>query len=530
MQQTKTYLSYSMEGADTLAVLRVVQKEGKSDEFAGDAARDALQALVSAGAPLFVYDAKELYKYLLRLGFVFSQAQKSLFIDLQTGAFLSEPAVKKQSIELAGKGDILAAAELIESTMPETVRKAWLSVESPLTYIVAQMELNGVYLDTEKLASVQSELAGTIAITTKAIHKKLGNASLNINSTQQLGMALLGKGFNLEKTGKSGSVSTDRDSLEKLRVGDDTGLIEDILLYRTVAKLQSGCITPLLDQIDISSSRIHTTYNQVQASTGRLSSQNPNLQNIPVRDEHFGSKIRSCISAEEGNVLVGADYSQIELRFLAHFTGEPVLVEAFAAGQDIHARTAAEIFGVEVGAVTSVERRVGKTLNFALLYQQSIFGTAKQLGVDGKTAKGYVERYFERFPGIKPFIAKVLTQAKACGYTETYAGRRVYYPELTSRFHGLRAAAERAAFNSVLQGSNADLIKMAMLRLDDAMTLAEIPYRLILQVHDELIMEVAEKYASKAAKILKEAMELGQPLTVPVLVEGGIGKNWSQIK
>ncbi len=529
MSLIHTCIYYSLAGADTLSTLRIVSDGGKNEEFSGDEALIALKKLLDIDEKIYVFDAKELYKYLLIHNFAFSPVQKLMFLDLQTGAFLSEPKIKKELLEFIAKGDVVSAAKLLEFTLPETVKKAWLEVESPLTYILAQMELNGVYLDTQKLEKVQDELSDSIAITTRSIHEKLGSA-ININSTQQLGAALVAKGYALAKKGKSGSISTDRDSLEKLRLGDETGLIEAILLYRTVAKLQSGFIRPLLDQMDMFSSRIHTTYNQVQASTGRLSSQNPNLQNIPVKDAHFGSKIRSCIIAEEGNMLVGADYSQIELRFLAHFTGEPVLVDAFATGQDIHTRTAAEIFDIPVEKITSTERRVGKTLNFALLYQQSVFGTAKQLGVDGATAKGYVQRYFERFPGVKPFIMQVLAEAKECGYTETYLGRRVYYPELASKFHGLRAAAERAAFNSVLQGSNADLIKMAMLRLDTAMTHESIPYRLILQVHDELVMEVHEKYAEQAAKILKESMELDQPLKVPVLVEVGIGKNWAEIK
>jgi DNA polymerase-1 len=404
----------------------------------------------------------------------------------------------------------------------------WQNIESPVAVILGQMELGGVYIDRDKLKIVSDELqTGSIQLQTEVLDL-LEAPTLNLNSPSQLGVVLVERGFKLKKTA-SGKISTDREVLEGWEATDETGVIAKILEYRTLSKLFSTYTDSFLKLLD-ENSRIHGTYNQVQAATGRLSSNNPNLQNIPIRNPKYGPLIRSTFSAPENRVIIAADYSQMELRLLAHFCQDPVLIDAFAQNQDIHARTSSEIFEVEIDQVTKEQRRLGKTLNFALLYQQGPQATAKQLGIKNKEASAYIEKYFNRFAKVKPFIEETIENARKNGCIETYFGRRRYFENLNSGNDFLRKIDERAAFNAVLQGSNADIIKLAMINLETRLKAEKLDGFMVLQVHDELVLEVAQNQAEEIKKVLIEEMEVKQPLKVPILVEAGIGKNWAEAK
>jgi DNA polymerase I len=477
---------------------------------------------------VYIFDSKLFYKSVF-LNFPSVDISSILLLDISIAKALSNSESQKEIQLQIDSGNYNSLISHLELALLDRIKTLWFQVESPLTYILAKMELNGVYIDQKKLLDIQIELGNMIEELETSILLLIGK-DININSTKQLGEVLVEKGYNLGKKGKSGNVSTDRDTLESLLIEDQLGLIKKLLVYRTITKLQSGFAIPLLNLVDKKTSRIHTTYDQTSVPTGRISSNSPNLQNIPIKDDIYGKKMRSCFSCEIGNILIGADYSQAELRFLAHFTQDDTLLEIFKSGQDVHARTAAEIFEIHIGDVTESQRRVGKTLNFALLYQQGTFSTAKQLGVTVKEAKEYTDRYFARFNKVKPFIEKTLAQATDEGYVETYSGRRRYFTNLKSTNHFLKTLDQRAAFNAVLQGSNADIIKLAMLGIEKRFETEEISYKLVLQVHDELVLEVSEGDKEKAKKILKQEMELGQPLYVPLEVDVGIGKDWSELK
>jgi DNA polymerase I len=477
---------------------------------------------------IFTNNSKQLYKIILT-HFPLVDSQEIHFVDVQIAKVLSDIEQTKIIQTLLDNRDFIGVIHTIDKTLPESLKKLWREVESPLVYILAKIELNGVFIDQNKLKDIQSELDRQIISLEQSITQMI-DKPININSTKQLGEALAEKGYNLGKKGKSGNLSTDRETLELLIADDTSGLIKKILEYRTYTKLQSGFVVPLLDLVDKKTSRIHTTYDQMIVPTGRISSNSPNLQNIPVKDDIYGKKIRSCFAAEPGNILIGADYSQAELRFLAHFTQDETLLEVFRSGQDIHSRTASEIFEIPLSEVTSSQRRVGKTLNFALLYQQGTFSTAKQLGITTKEAQVYIDKYFARFTKVKPFIEKVLLDGAEKGYVETFSGRRRYFANLKVPNRFLRAMDERAAFNAVLQGSNADITKLAMLHLEKRFRKEKIDYRLVLTVHDELVVEVNEKYIEIGKRILQEEMELGQPLFVPLEVCVSAGKNWAETK
>ena len=326
------------------------------------------------------------------------------------------------------------------------------------------------------------------------------------------------------KITKSGQYSTDARTLETLTHHDKTGIIQNILDYRQLSKLISTYTDSLPEQINKKSGNIHCDFNQTITSTGRLSSSNPNLQNIPIRSE-LGRKIRKAFTTSfENGYLLSADYSQIELRILAHMSEDPVLVKAFKASEDIHKRTAMEIYGVPENDVTSDMRSHGKTLNFALIYQQGAFATARQLDISQKEAQEFINKYFESFKKVKPFFENLLEEVREKGYTETIYGRRRYFKNLNVRNKALQREDERAACNAPLQGTAADIMKLAMIKLYKK--LKEYKSKLILQVHDELVLDVHPKEKNEIETLVKEAMELGQPLKVPLVVNLAWGKNW----
>ena len=401
----------------------------------------------------------------------------------------------------------------------------WKEVESPLTTVLAKMEVDGVYVDKQKLQQTAEIMKRQLAEISANIRHILGE-EININSPQQLGVALVGQGFVLKKS-KTGAISTSKEVLDGLLEDDQTGLVQLILKYRTINKLIGTYTQNLIDVLD-ENSRIHCTFNQTQAATGRLSSVDPNLQNIPIRNLEFGSLIRSCFCAPDSSrVILSADYSQVELRILAHISGDKNLIDAFQFDQDVHKRTAAEMLGITISDVTKEQRTLGKTLNFALVYQQGSFATSKMLGITMAEAKDFTEKYFSAFPAVKPLVDSVLIDAKNRGYVESIFGRRRYFQNLNSKMFMLRQIDERAAFNAVLQGSNADLIKIAMIEIYRQIQYRGLDAKMVLQVHDELVFEVSKDCVEELRELVVKIMS-NPPidLAVAIKVDTSVGDSW----
>ena len=388
------------------------------------------------------------------------------------------------------------------------------------------METEGVKVSREELAALGEKYSEIISSLTAEIHADCG-CTFNINSPAQLGEVLFEKlGLKSGKKGKNGKYSTNADILEKL--AEENPVAGEVLKFRFYQKLQSTYIDglkPYIDKNDI----IHTTYNQTITTTGRLSSANPNIQNIPIREEE-GRELRKVFVPRNGNVFIDADYSQIELRLLAHFSGCKELVEAYNAGKDIHSITASQVFGVPLNEVTPKMRREAKAVNFGIIYGISEFGLSRNLGIPYATAKRYIEKYFETYSAVKEYMNSNVEFAREHGYVSTLTGRRRFIPEIKSSNVNLRSFGERAAMNMPLQGSSADIIKIAMINVHDRIEKEGLDSRLILQVHDELVIDAPESEAERAAEILKEEMERAVKLTVPLTVEVHCGKNWYDAK
>ena len=331
----------------------------------------------------------------------------------------------------------------------------------------------------------------------------------------------------LKKKTKTG-YSTNADVLEELR--ESHPIIDKILAYRTLAKLKNTYLDSLGELIDDETKRIHTSFNQTVTATGRLSSSDPNLQNIPVRTE-IGRQIRTVFEPGEGyDAILSADYSQIELRVLASMSGDEAFIKAFKAGEDIHARTAAEVFNVPIDDITPRMRTNAKAVNFGIVYGISDFGLAKDLKIPRREAAGYIESYFKKCPGIKNFLDDTIKNAKKAGFVETMYGRRRELPGLGSSNFNIRSLAERMAMNTPIQGTAADIIKIAMIRAYQLMKKADLKSRILLQVHDELVLEVVESEIPRIKEILTEAMEKAAELAVPLSIDINIGKNWAEAK
>jgi len=327
-----------------------------------------------------------------------------------------------------------------------------------------------------------------------------------------------------KKTAK-GQASTAEDVLQELAL--DYPLPRVLLEHRSLSKLKSTYTDRLPEQIQPRTGRVHTSYQQAVASTGRLSSSDPNLQNIPIRTPE-GRRIRQAFVPEPGFVMLAADYSQIELRIMAHLSGDQGLLDAFAMGADVHRATAAEVFGVELAAVSAEQRRSAKAINFGLIYGMSAFGLARQLGIERGAAQDYVDRYFARYPGVKAYMDATRHQAAEAGYVETVYGRRLYLPDIRARNAQLRQAAERTAINAPMQGTAADIIKRAMLAMDRWLQESAFPARMIMQVHDELVFEVAENHVAEAREQIRAVMIAAAELRVPLDVDIGVGANWDE--
>lgn len=406
----------------------------------------------------------------------------------------------------------------------EGLERLFYEVEMPLIEVLAEIEMNGFKVDAALLGRMSMELEGYLEGIVSRIYS-LAGVTFNINSPKQLSHVLFERlklpPLKRTKTG----YSTDVEVLEQLALKHE--LPAEILNYRSLAKLKSTYVDAIPVLIHPQTRRIHTSLNQTVTATGRLSSSEPNLQNIPVRTE-LGRRIREAFIADEGCVLLSADYSQIELRLLAHFSQDETLIQSFRNGEDIHTRTAVEIFSISPEAVTPEVRRRAKAVNFGIIYGITPFGLASDLGISQEEARESIDRYFARYSAVKDYIERVIAEARATGYTTTLLGRRRYIPELHSADPNLRGFGERTAINTPVQGSAADLIKVAMIRLSRSLKERGLKTKMVLQVHDELVFEVPEAELERVKGLVKEEMEGVASLAVPITVDIGVGKNWAE--
>jgi DNA polymerase-1 len=438
----------------------------------------------------------------------------------------SEVEVEKAVVYAAEDADItLRLAEKLGPMLTETQQeKLFHEVEMPLVPVLADMEWTGVRIDPNFLGALSKELKEKLAALEGEIHAMAGGP-FNIGSPKQLGEVLFER-LKLPRGKKTKTGwSTDVEVLTKL--AEDQPIAGRILDYRSLAKLKGTYTDALPKLIHPDSGRLHTSFNQALTATGRLSSSEPNLQNIPIRTEE-GSRIREAFIPAEGNVLLSADYSQVELRVLAHLAGEAVLRESFEQGEDIHRRTASEIFGVFPEMVTSEMRRQAKTINFGIIYGMSDFGLARALGIGRKEAQVFIDNYFARYPGVLGFMESKKEEARARGYVTTLLGRRCAVPEIHSPNRNIRDYAERNAINYPIQGSAADIIKVAMVRIHERLEREGLQAKMVLQVHDELVFDVPEGELELLRALVRQEMESAVPLDVPLVVDIGTGKNWRE--
>jgi len=387
------------------------------------------------------------------------------------------------------------------------------------------MERNGVLVDAALLDAQSHELGQKMLELERKAHAEAGQP-FNLNSPKQIGEIFFERlKLPVVKKTPSGAPSTDEEVLEKLAL--DYPLPKTLLEYRSVSKLKSTYTDKLPRMVNPTTGRVHTTYGQAIAVTGRLASNDPNLQNIPVRTAE-GRRIREAFVAPPGHLIVSADYSQVELRIMAHLSEDQGLLDAFARGDDVHRATAAEIFGREPGEVTAEERRYAKTINFGLIYGMSAFGLAQQLGLERATAQAYIDSYFARYPGVQRYMEATRALAREQGYVETVFGRRLWLQEIRSANQARRGGAERAAINAPMQGTAADLIKLAMIAVQDWIDADRLAAKLVMQVHDELVLEVPEAELPVVRQALPKLMAGVATLRVPLVVDLGAGKNWDE--
>ena len=429
-----------------------------------------------------------------------------------------------------GKGALLACAatlqlgRLLETELArQGLSDVYLKIEEPLIRVLAKMEKDGVKMDLDSLRSFAAGLREEVQQREEKIRAMAGNPNLNISSPKQIA-ALLYDELQLLQRKKKGNDSTDEETL--LSIEDRHPIVREILEFRAAKKLLSTYIEPFPGYISRSDGKIHTCFNQALTATGRLSSSNPNLQNIPIRSER-GKEIRKAfVPSREGGVIMSADYSQIELRIMAHLSQDRHLIEAFNSGLDVHKATAAKIFGIDSSEVSAEQRRIAKTANFGIMYGISAFGLSQRLSCSRAEAKQIIDDYFESFPAIRSFIEDTLTAARENGYVETIFGRRRFVPDVNSRNGTVRALAERNAVNAPIQGTSADIIKMAMAGVDRRLSEAGLKSRMVLQIHDELLFDALEEEIDTLKAIVVEEMENVVRLSVPLTVECDYGKNW----
>jgi DNA polymerase I len=530
----------TMDGGLPLTMLGVSYEPGVARALSMDYI-DALKPILEdAGTPKIAHDVKAVTLELAKYGV----SARGFRHDVMLYAFLlcADPAACSPSVLAERYLDrkLGAAAEqhadlavtLSERLAPELdqqgFREIYETIDLPLAGVLAQMEQLGIRVDPKQLRVLSGELDTDIQRLSGEIYELAGKP-FNINSPVQLGKILFEE-LNLPapvKYGKGKTISTAADVLEGLAAEHE--IARKVLEYRQLSKLKGTYIDALPDLIDPKNGRIHTTFNQTGAATGRLSSSNPNLQNIPIRTE-LGREIRAAFVPREGWRLVVADYSQIELRLLAHMSHDPVLLDAFGRGEDIHTRTAAEVFRVPPLMVTSEMRRNAKAVNFGIVYGQTPFGLAASLGIDRREAEEYIRTYFELHAGVKKFIQKTIAEVRESGFAPTLFGRKRPIPDMHSRNPNARSFAERTAVNTPLQGTAADLIKLAMIRIDEILRREKLETKMLLQVHDELLFESPPGEAEQVSKMVKREMETVHKLEVPLIVDVGIGENWRDAK
>lgn len=501
------------------------------------------KAFANASNRMVAYDAKRVDHALTARGVTMPTAR----FDVMVAAYLVDPTAAHDmasvvaeycgksvsagvgadpDVTATGAAALLDVAGRLEQRLDDCkLTKLFAEVETPLIGVLARVERRGMALDTNRLRELGDEYGRRLESLVKEIHDIAGHP-FNIHSPPQLRQVLfdeLGLSTRGLKKGKTG-YSTDVDVLTKL--SQDHPLPAKILEYRALSKLKSTYVDALPAAVNPVTGRLHTTLHQTVAATGRLSSSDPNLQNIPIRGDE-GRRIREAFIAPEGRVLIAADYSQIELRVLAHLSADPVLCEAFREGQDVHARTAAEVFGVMPGTVTAEMRRSAKVINFGILYGMGPQRLARDLGISMADAKQYIDNYFSRYAGVREYMDSVLEAARAEGFVTTLLGRRRPVPELRSGQRSLVQAAERIAVNTPIQGSAADIIKLAMLAIDRRLAEEGTDGFMILQVHDELLFEAADDSKDRVAELVRLEMSAAMKLSVPLEVEVGIGPTWA---
>lgn len=504
----------------------------------GHDVKQQLHVLEQFGISLMPIDDVMLMSYVVEAG-LHDQSLKTLVSfhlqkEIETATAKSKTLPSTLQVEEVAKlasdeaSDILLlAAKLHEQLVQCHAMTVYERIERPLIPVIAQMETMGVKISRQELTALSHDFEKRLKQLEKEIHHLAGHA-FNVGSPKQLGEVLFDEmGLAGSKKTKTGAHVTNAEVLEEL-AAEGHEMPQKVLEWRQLAKLKSTYTDALQEQINPKTGRVHTHFAMAGTSTGRLSSSDPNLQNIPIRTEE-GNKIRHAFMAEEGNVLLSADYSQIELRLLAHMADIHALQDAFRKGLDIHAATASEMFGVPVEGMDSLIRRKAKAINFGIIYGISAFGLARQLGISRNDAGHYIHTYFERYPGIKEYIERCKHLAQEHGYATTLFGRRCHIRDIKSKNPSLRNFSERVAVNAPLQGTGADLIKKAMVRLPVAFKEAGLSARLTLQVHDELLIELPEKEAESAKAIVKQVMEKVAYLNVPLVVGIGVGKTWLEI-
>jgi len=513
-------LTIPLDGGDMHHALADVLADPKVPKAFHDY-KAALHALHSQGSEVRgARDETSLYSYLLNPTF--------------SNHALPEIGLRQFNLRLSGEvaesADVTgrAATKLRKEIDDAGLLPVYEMIDMPLVPVLAAMERAGVKIDQKQLGVLSKRLDSECSSKAKLIHQLAGQ-EFNINSPKQLGEMLFNK-MNLPKPvkyGKGKTISTAVDVLEELAAEHE--IAKRVLEYRQVSKLKSTYVDALPMLLNPETGRLHTTFNQTGTATGRLSSNNPNLQNIPIRTEQ-GREIRAAFIAEDGCVLLAADYSQIELRLLAHFSGDELLVEAFRRGDDIHALTAAQVFGVPPMMINEEHRRRAKAVNFGIVYGISPFGLAAQLGIEQKEAKKFIDAYFAKYKGVRAWLDGVLEQARKEQRVSTLFGRTRPIPDINSKNANMRGFAERTATNTPLQGTAADLIKLAMIRLHDELHTRKLKSRMTLQVHDELVFEVPLDEVETMRELVRDKMENVYELKVPIVADVGVGKNWRDME
>ncbi len=533
-------ISHAGEGELSLGAFGLAVRPGEA-RAVPFALADSLRAFLTDPArPKIICDVKGALLALSRMGieargFEHDVMLYAFLLDADpSGCPLEEQARRRLDIKLSGAPEQHAdlTLEIWQHLHPAVesrgLRKLYETIELPLASVLARMEHTGVLIDERELARLSELMERDIARLTAEVHLLAGR-SFNISSPQQLGKILfeeLGLPAPV-KYGKGKVISTAADVLEELAAEHE--IVRKVLEYRQLTKLKGTYVDALPALIDPQTHRLHTSFNQAGAATGRLSSANPNLQNIPIKTE-LGREIRAAFIPRPGWQMIVADYSQIELRLLAHMSGDPVLVEAFRRGEDIHTRTAAEVLGVPPLMVTPEARRTAKVINFGIVYGMSPFGLSQTLGISRQEAEEYIHNYFVRYAGVRRFIDDTIAEVRRTGVARTLFGRERPIPDMNSRNPNSRGFAERTAVNTPLQGTAADLIKLAMIRIDSRLRAEGLATAMLLQVHDELVFEAPPEELDHVKKLVRREMEQVHPLEVPLGADVGAGPNWRDAK